>query len=239
VRLCVPSWLRPGTWLENVRDMEGEAWIEGVELLFFSWDEESRACLARERDALADLAGRFEFSVHLPDPLAEDAAGLVESTRAFVSSYLLHPPHLAAETSAWAALVSSWRARWGDLFLLEYTGAAPFASAEAALPGLPLCADTGRLLLDGLDPETWIAAREGRVRAVHLHGTGGGKDHLPLAGDEPWLLSLAPRLAAFPGRVELELFTRAGAEASRAALAAAIVSAAAGRAAGAPREAAP
>jgi sugar phosphate isomerase/epimerase len=216
MKLCVPSYLVPGTWLENLEAMRARAWMEGVELLFFAWDEDARRILGREREGIEALAGRFEFSLHLPDPLGARDEELVEQTEGFVGLYVLHPP--TSGVSDWAGLVEGLRSRHGDRFLLEYTGPEAFAAAEAALPGLPLCADTGRLLRDGLPPAPWIAERAGRVREIHLHGLAGPRDHAVLREGEPWLQELCPFLSGFTGRVELEVFSLAGVEESRSAL---------------------
>jgi hypothetical protein len=221
VKVCVPSYLVPGTWLENLIAVRPLDWIEGVELLFFAWDEDARSILGAEREAIARLAGRFSYSLHLPDPLRPEDEELVALTRDFVGLYVIHPPR-AASAEIWAGMVESWRSRYGDDFLLEYCGAEDFAAAERALPGLPLCPDAGRLARDGIATAEWIAARGSRVRELHLHRAAGGKDHLPLVAGEPWLEDLAPFLAGFGGRVELELFSLEGAESSRRALEAAL-----------------
>ncbi|MBL8968450.1 MAG: AP endonuclease [Spirochaetaceae bacterium] len=245
MRLSVPSYLEPGTWLENSRAAAGVDWISGVELLFFAYDEEARAILRRERAGLADLAGRLEFSLHLPDPLGPADEALVEATRSFVKVYVLHPPlgagvpaaavagagasAASASPEAWAELVAAWRVRYGDDFLLEYTGEAAFAAAEAALPGLPLCPDTGVLLREGRSPAVFFRGVSPRVREIHLHGLaadpGGAaapgpaaKDHAPFRAGEPWLAELLGELGGYEGRIELEIFDRASAFAAREAL---------------------
>jgi hypothetical protein len=220
MKLCAPSYLIPGTWLENLEAMRDLEWLDGVELLFFAYDEDARSILARERGGLAELSGRFELSLHLPDPLRPRDEELVALTRDFVRLYVLHPP--ASGDEGWAALVDGWRGRYGEDFLLEYTGPERFSDAEAVLPGLPLCADTGRLLRDGLSPAAWIAERSGRVREIHLHAAVGAKDHAPLIAGEAWLAELCPLLGDFAGRVELELFSRPGVEHSHSVLAAAL-----------------
>lgn len=221
MKLCVPSYLMPGTWMENLEALGDSEWVDGVELLFFAYDAEARAILDRERGGIAALSDRFELSLHLPDPLSADDEELVAATRDFVSLYVLHPPGgdiAPAKAEAWPSLVESWRARYGDDFLLEYTGAAAFAAAEAALPGLPLCADTGCLLREGLSPAAWSASRSGRIREFHLHGLADGRDHAAPRGDEGWLVELSAFLESYDGRVELEVFSREGVDAARAAL---------------------
>jgi hypothetical protein len=221
MRLSVPSWLQRGGWLENLRVAETLGWAEGVELLVFSFEGEDRGLFLSELPGLAEAGRRLSLSVHLPDPLLPAHGELVEATRGFVESYVVHPPRVEAGApglEAWVGLLGAWRRRWGDDFLLERTEAAPFAAADAALPDLPLCADTGRLLLEGESPAAWLSARAARVREIHLHGVEGGRDHRPFRGDEAWLVALRPLLEAYSGRIELELFSLDHVKAAAAAL---------------------
>lgn len=228
MRLVVPSWLVPGGWLENVEVAAGLGWVSGVELLLFSFEGEDRRLFLSELDEIVAAASRggLSLSVHLPDPLLPAHAELVELLAPEAECFVVHPPR-GGEVDGWRATLSGLRERHGDRFLLEYTGAGEFAAAEAAVPGLPLCADTGRLLVEGADPATWIAQRSGRIREVHLHGieeglSGGGgaatRDHRVFSGREPWLSALRPFLSDWPGRVELEVFSLSRVEAARAAL---------------------
>lgn len=220
--LAVPSYLIPGTWLENLRAFVDLAWIEGVELLFFAYGEDDRHILDDELPEIEALSGRFEYSLHLPDPLAPEAEDLIRLTRGFVRRYVVHPPKPSSDTrqlTSWAGLLDAWRGRFGDDFLLEYTGYEAFNEAERAYPGLPLCADYGRLLLDGFDPVAWMAERPGRIGEVHLHAARDGKDHAALSAQDEWLPETARFLSGTDWRVELEVFSMAGAEASARALA--------------------
>jgi sugar phosphate isomerase/epimerase len=220
VRLAVPSYLAPGTWLENLKIAADLGWIRGVELLFFSYDEEARRIMAKESAGIAAMSSRFEFSLHFPDPLENADEALVELTRPYVPLYIVHPPAEASEPelTRWAALLGSWRARYGEVFALEYTGRVAFARAERASPGLPLCPDVGRLVLDGEDPATWIGGRADRVAELQLHAARGDVDHFPLSGEEPWLLPILELALSRDWRVELEVFSLEGAAASARAL---------------------
>jgi len=51
--LSVPSFVIPGTYLENVLFLEDFAEIRAVELLFYLYDPETRELLIREREGLA------------------------------------------------------------------------------------------------------------------------------------------------------------------------------------------
>jgi sugar phosphate isomerase/epimerase len=220
VTLATPSYLAPGTWLENLRLAAGIAWIRGVELLFFAYDEDARRTMALEAPAIAALAGRFEYSIHLPDPLGDADEELVELAAPFARLFVAHPPASgdASDAARWAKLLGSWRERYGERFALEYTGRSPFAAAERELPALPLCPDAGKLVLDGEDPARWMAARAGRVVELHAHAARGGKDHLPLSGEEPWLPEVLGLAEAGDWRVVLEVFSLEAAEASARAV---------------------
>jgi sugar phosphate isomerase/epimerase len=224
MRLAAPSYLVPGTWLENLRAASTVDWIEGVELLFFSYDEDARRCLDAELSGIESFVDRFDYSLHLPDPLTTADERLVELTRPFVPRYVVHPPRIgvASETlDSWAELIDTWRSRHGDVFLLEYTERESFAAAEREYSGLPLCADSGRLLLDGEDPVAWMKARAERIGEVHLHAARAGKDHLALSARDGWLPEAARFLAATDWRVEIEVFSMEGACSSARALEAA------------------
>jgi sugar phosphate isomerase/epimerase len=240
MRLFVPSWQIPGTWLENLEALAAEAWIQGIELLFFSWDEEARLAFEAEAEGIASYRNRFAFSLHLPDPLEPEAAELVAATSSFVERYVFHPWSEAADEDAagcpggdgtarlrrfrnWRATLEELFAACGrDRFSLEYTGAGFFAESSALFPGVAACADTGRLVLDGVDPADWISGRIASIREVHLHGArsvqGAAKDHLPLTGEEPWLERLFGLVGESDCVVDLETFSLEATKASRKAL---------------------
>lgn len=228
MKLCVPSWQKPGSWLANARALASLHWIEGMELLFFSYDEEARRVFTDERDDIARFSKRYSFSLHLPDPLAPDALDLVEATNSFVELYVFHPwkseksrmDDKAREgEGAWADLLESLRAAYGaDRFAMEYTGEVAFEKSLALFPDLPLCADTGCLIHNGQEPLEWIAARHTAIREIHLHAARGGKDHLPLGLGDAWLPGIVAAAAESDWRVVLETFSLADTKASYEAL---------------------
>ena len=212
MKLCVPSWQLPGSWLANARALSSLPWIEGIELLFFSYDEAAKKLFADERDDIACFSERYSFSLHLPDPLTPDAYGLVEATNSFIELYVFHP---WKGEGAWSDLLVSLRAAYGaDRFAMEYSGEAAFENSLALFPDLPLCADTGCLIRDGQEPLEWIAARHTAIREIHLHAARGGKDHLPLSPDDAWLPGIASVADKNGWRVVLETFSLADTEAS-------------------------
>ncbi len=215
--LSAPSWVAPGTYLENLDILERVRAIRSVELLFFIYDEETRALFARERDGIAARADRFGFTVHLPDPLLPEHEELVESTLGFARSYVFHPA-VAEGAERLARTVGLWRRRYGDLFYLENTRISLFDANLPLFGDIGLCCDVGHLVLEGLDPASWLAERADRVRELHLHGVSEGKDHSAFTFRDLTMGRLTPFLESFDGTVELELFSLAEIEGAVAEL---------------------
>lgn len=217
----LPSWLLPGTWLDNLRAASRLDWAGGMEFLVLSFEGTDRELFLRESPLLSSEGRGLDLGIHLPDPLVPANRELVEATESYAKYYVVHPPRSGAGEAgleAFASLMEDLVAGHGGRFLLEYTREADFRPAEAFMPGLGLCADTAHLLAEGLDPATWIGERRARVGEVHLNGYRGGKAHLPLSGEEAWLPALLPLLEKEGLRVELEIFSLAGVEASYQAL---------------------
>jgi hypothetical protein len=187
----VPSWQKPGTWLENIIALEPFEWIDGIELLFFEWNDDVRSSFARELPAIQAFTPRFEFSLHLPDPLEPAALDLVEMTTSFVQRYVFHPPLEQSAGSAFATISMLEEQFGAGRFLMEFTGEPSFSMTRDALPGISVCADTGCLLRTNLDPAEWISHNAESIREIHLHGCRDGKDHKPLDGSEAWLSDVA------------------------------------------------
>jgi len=195
-----------------------------MELLLFSFEAEDRELFLKE-SPLIEAEGRgLDLGVHLPDPLLPAHREILEATARYASYYVVHPPRAVpgptagAGAEAFASLLGSLEADYGQVFLLEYTNRADFEAAVAVLPEMGLCADSAHLLAEGLDPAAWMEAWKGRVREIHLNGLEGGRAHRPLRGDEAWLGPLLPFLRDGDLRVELEVFSLAGVESSYQAL---------------------
>jgi hypothetical protein len=202
--LSVPSYIIPGTYLENVRFLESLTPVRAVELLFYYYDPGTRELLLRERDGLAARRGRFSFSVHLPDHLRPEHEELLELTLDLAGSYILHPPPSGERD--FLRLVEGWRAKYGEIFLLENLIGRRFEELAGELPDLPLCLDTGHLLLGGSPMGGFLRRYGPRLREIHLHGVQHGADHRPFQAAEPWLGELGPFLRRFRGTVNLEVF---------------------------------
>lgn len=234
MKLCLPSYQLPGSWLFNLERLADLPWVEGIELLFFSFDEEARLLFIEEKEGIAAFSRRFSFSLHLPELLAPGIRGLVEMSEAFVELYVFHPfenkgaslaegeREVAGDAAqgdgaeAWAEALEALRSGFGrDRFAMEYTGESAFERSLAFAPGIPLCADTGCLIRNGRPPVEWIAERADSVAELHIHAARNGKDHFPLSEEDLWAGRLAERAVASAWRVVFETFSLKESEASR------------------------
>jgi hypothetical protein len=216
--ITVPSWVIPGTYLENLRFLEDKREVRGVELLFFIYDDEIREQLDAEWEGIGQFAGRFVFTAHLPDPLLPEHEELVRRLDPLVRSFIVHPGP-PPDAPALGALVSGWAEKYPPRpfrFLAENTND---GMLEALLPHLSgdvgLCMDTGHLLMEGKSPAAYFARRRDRIGEIHLHGLDRKKaardgrlaDHRPLRPGESWFAELFPLLKDFDGVINLEVFS--------------------------------
>ncbi|PKL09268.1 MAG: hypothetical protein CVV51_04675 [Spirochaetae bacterium HGW-Spirochaetae-7] len=212
-RVSVPSYVTPGTYLENLRFIDEHTDVRNVELLFFIYDDDTRSLLFSESERIAAYSDRFGFTVHMPDEIAGSHEEILEATACFASSFVIHPPKSDPGISPFLRLFDEWRLRYGaDRFLLENTRLDRFNRADAAFVdsklGLPrLCADIGHLCVEGVDPVAWVTEHSDRIAELHVHGFDGSHDHVPFGTDERWIAGLAPFASTFRGTVELELFS--------------------------------
>jgi hypothetical protein len=228
--LSVPSWVTPGTYAENLRFLENKMAINGVELLFFMYDDETRAQLDAEWESICGFRNRFTFTAHLPENLEPEHEELAARLAPLVRHFIVHPPLENPESRA--KLVSHWAKKYGPklssggscpaggkaapLFLMENTFGGLF---EKVLPFLGeeigLCMDTGHLLLGGENPAAFFSRYRDRVAEIHLHSVdreaalrdGRLADHRRLRQDEAWLRELLPLLEDYRGVVNLEVFS--------------------------------
>jgi hypothetical protein len=223
--LSVPSWVIPGTYLENLRFLEDKADVRGVELLFFIYDSEVRLQLDDEWEGILRFKDRFVFTAHLPDPLLPEHEDLVERLDPLARSFVAHPG--APENApALASLLKGWEKRYPpragppgapppSRFLVENTQPGLF---EALLPCLEgsagICMDTGHLRLEGKSPADFFKAHRDRIGEIHLHGIDREKaaqdgrlaDHRAVQAGEPWFGELFPLLREFAGVINAEVF---------------------------------
>jgi hypothetical protein len=208
--LATPSWVMPGTYLENIQFLSGKDMIGGVELLFFLYDEDIRSSFLRELPEIRGFVKRFVFTAHLPDNLNEEHEELVELLSPLVKHFIVHP---AMEAKTQARYLEKWMNRYGkNRFLIENTSPGRLESVLACLDDdTPLCMDTAHLLIEGKDPAVFARRYGDRICEIHLNGLGSGQDcnggHKPLSGKDAWLTDLPPFLRRFSGIVNLELFS--------------------------------
>jgi len=208
--ISVPSWVIPGTYAENLRFLKDKKEIQGVELLFFMYDDEIKNQFDSEWDEIRGFQKRFTFTAHLPELLLPEHEELIARLTPLVCHFIVHPDmeNLAAQS----ALLKEWEERYGAVFLMEniFKGKGVFYDGDFAL-----CMDTGHLLLDEQSPADFFRARQERIKEIHLHGLdrkqsvvdGRLTDHRRLKEDDPWLLELLPLLKAYQGIVNLEVFS--------------------------------
>jgi len=216
--ISVPSWVIPGTYAENLRFLESKKEIQGVELLFFLYDDEIKNQFDSEWDEISGYAERFTFTAHLPELLLPEHESLIARLAPLVRHFIVHPD--AGNPAGQAALLRIWTERYGAVFLAEniYQGNS-VSALEVLLPHLdknfPLCMDTGHLLLDGKSPSVFFKTWQDRIKEIHLHSLDRNQsavdrrlaDHRRLREDEPWLLELLPLLKCYQGIVNLEVFS--------------------------------
>jgi hypothetical protein len=205
VILSVPSYVIPGTYAENLRFLVAVSEVRAVELLFYLYDGPTAELLRREAAEIASHRGRFSFSVHLPDDLQPEHEEILALTRPFADRYVLHPP--ASPPQAFLRTVERWRGRYGEIFLLENLVGRGFAALARRWPGMPVCCDTGHLLLGGEEIGRFLDEYGGRIGEIHLHGVRDGRDHRGFGPGEDWFQRLVPFLRGFQGVLNLEVFS--------------------------------
>ncbi len=201
--LSVPSFIIPGTYLENIRFIDSLKEISNIELLFFSFDADTRDLLLGELGGIGEYKGRFSFTAHLPDPILACHRDLVEILVPIVDRFVVHVPE---DRIGFKGLLQGWIGEFGNIFQVENVPGRAFSGTASVLPDAPLCCDTGHLLLNGQNPSKLIGLWEERISEVHLHGVCVGRDHYPVNGDEEWFKEIIPFLGCFSGIIHMEVF---------------------------------
>jgi hypothetical protein len=224
--ISVPSWVIPGTYLENLRFLEDKTDVRGVELLFFMYDSEIRLQLDAEWEGIALFKDRFVFTAHLPDPLLPEHEELVEKLDPLTRSFVAHPGP-PEDAPALAAMLKGWEKKYPPRsgfpgapppgrFLVENTHHGRLDALLPHLEGTPgLCMDTGHLLLEDKNPAEYFRTYRDRIGEVHLHGIDREKaaldgrlaDHRAVRAEEKWFRELFPLLQDFAGVINTEVFS--------------------------------
>ena len=221
LQVSVPSWVIPGTYLENLRFLSDKL-VSGVELLFFIYDDEIARMLDDEFAGIRDYRDRFRFTAHLPDDLRSEHETLVEKLAPLVRHFIAHPATASepGAQKAQARMLNAWATKYKiasqPRFLMENTSP---GLLEGMLPLLDekigVCMDTGHLLEQEQSPSVFMTRYGGRIGEIHLHGLDRKKaavdgrlpDHRALCATDPWLHELLPLLQTFSGVVNLEVFS--------------------------------
>lgn len=168
MKLGTTSWLTGENFLDNARLVEGR--VDFVELLVYTWNDAWRARVSRWLDGLAELD--LAYTVHLP---TDTTANALAAARFFAESgfpllnMTLHPLPGWRELD-WPALV----ALENLIDRIEFHSRFTFDLTHSLL---------GSPLPDHYHPH---------IVELHLSGTDGHTDHLPL--DAGTLLQAAPLL---------------------------------------------
>jgi hypothetical protein len=168
MKLGTTSWLTGENFLDNARLVEGQ--VDFVELLVYTWDRAMQAKVVSWLDGLAGLD--LEYTVHLPTDRVEHA---LAAAQFFAASHFpllnmtLHP------LSGWQQIA------WPELMALEnLTNRVEFHPR--------LTFDLSHSLLGRPLPDHYHS----HVVELHLSGTDGRIDHLPL--DHTTLHAALPHL---------------------------------------------
>ena len=202
--ITVPSYIIRGTYAENVTFISTLPAVQGVELLFFLFDDDTKKLYEKEKEQIESYRGRLDFSVHMPDDLKIQDEDLIRCTESLSSRYILHPP--TEREVEFIRLVNSFRENYGEIFFLENVIGRSFGSLLPQLGNIGICCDTGHILLEGGKPVEFLEHWGGRVGEIHLHGVEDGWDHRGFGPGETWFEELLPFLSTYNGVLHLEVF---------------------------------
>lgn len=204
--ISTPSYIIPGTYLENITYLAKIDEIKNIELLFFLFDMETKNLLLEEIEQIKKFYNnqRFTFTLHMPDIIKESDEQLIEITTDFVKYYIIHAPVDNLQNTA--QLVNSWQKKYGEKFLIENTISGNFDKFITYINNYNICADIGHLLINKIPPHQFITKYLPRIKEIHLHGIKNNKDHCCFDYDEHWFVKLIPLLNQFDNIVNIEVF---------------------------------
>jgi len=149
------SWVIPGTYYENALLLE--ELVDFVELLVYTWDEDTKTLLFNEMDKLLQLD--LSYTVHLPMDRLDNvicAYNFFEDAQFPAINYVLHP-------------IEGWRTILGENIALENL-------KEIIEPHNRMVFDVGHHFLG----EKFPAHLKEAIVEIHAMGVIDGRDHLPL-----------------------------------------------------------
>ena len=210
-----PSYILPvreDNLIANVRFLKDR--FDLIQLLYFGrdhLDEVMSPRVVRGLLAIREESG-VDYTVHLPADLGllnqtgprEDAIDVIEhvmdSTASLaVEGYVLHldlfdacvktPQPGAGARAPFGESLAAISARMGERaagIYIENIGydLALYGDLVLGSP-FPVCMDAGHLFFNGHDADAFMRLFGPRVRQVHLHGHGGGRDHRAVSMLDP------------------------------------------------------
>lgn len=206
--LAAPSWVIPGTLVENCCFLSGK--VDEVGLLFL----ETEACLAYTEQDLPDALASLPLSwhVHLPLDLVWEGDCAVETCLELMDKAVflgaeravLHPP--AVSLPRMEELLAAFAARWAgagrdaSCILLENIQEQSLFELAGCISdcGFQVCLDLGHMLAYGqknLAEFLPLTARAGMVHLNSLTEPGNGR-HGPLTGLDAEGRACAQRLCS-------------------------------------------
>ncbi len=202
--ISTPSYIIPGTYLENVQRIAKIPEIQSVELLFFMYDAETDLLMKTELPSIQEYAGRLGFTLHMPDEVKPEHRIIIERTKGLAKQYIIHPP--TEDPDLFLSVLGSWIDEYGPVFLLENLIGREFELLLEREPRFGVCMDTGHLLVRGEEPAVFAGRYGDRIGEIHLHGLADGWDHNRFQGDDEWFQAMLPFLRGFRGVCNIELF---------------------------------
>ncbi len=161
------SWLVPGTYYENAKLVAGK--VDFVELLVYTWDEQTHDLVSTELDKLHHLTQEYGllYTLHLPTDNIKNVSATYayfKSSKLQILNYILHPmPGIEQFLSFNGAEISLENLK-EEIFYHEH-----------------MVFDVGHHLLGKNFDKKYIK----NVKEIHLMGVERGLDHLKI--DEPTL----------------------------------------------------
>ncbi|MBN2160704.1 MAG: TIM barrel protein [Spirochaetes bacterium] len=238
-----PSYIIPvkaDSVVANARFLAG--FLDMVQLLLFGrdhLDEVMSPRIIRDLRKIGDDSG-LRFTVHLPADLALLGASKEAALRSLdvierildatgvlgVEGYVLHVdsgPERVELTQSWreefSGVLGIMAERLGDAardIYLENTSydLMYFGDIVNDSP-FPVCMDAGHLMFHGHDGERFMELFGSRIRQVHMHGVGGGKDHRAISAHDVRHLKFAGKLLMkMAGSLVIEVYNRGDLEQS-------------------------
>lgn len=156
------SWMEPGTYYHNAQLLAGK--VDFVELLVYTWDEETKTLLKREIPLLKNLD--IAYTVHLPtDRLTycKKAYSFLVSSGLKILNFTLHP------LRGWEGFIADKE----DVSLENLVEHYPLYSR--------MTLDIGHSLLAGLDLKYFSGVK---IKEIHISGVDDGRDHQEVTGKE-------------------------------------------------------